>query len=141
MDNTGGVFLSTKAEVEKAIDEGCSLADLGNEFPDKDKAYLGKIHKQYLAGKSEAEEKENKQAEGSKGDYKAQVPKETDKQKKEGESIDEAVEEGEEKAEESTGTSEKVILGVLGAGVIWAFWPMISERLLPGKSQKPMEDW
>lgn len=130
-------------DVEKAIDDGCSLADLGDEFPDKDKAYLGKLHKQYTAKKTETEEKENKQAEGSKGDYKAEIPKETDKQKKEGETIEETndEQEGEEAEPESKGASEGVVLGILALGAAWAFWPMISERLLPGRAQAPLEDW
>lgn len=135
------VFLSLKQDVEKAIDEGCSLSDLGDEFPDKDKAYLGKIHKQYLAKNEENADKEKKQADGSKDDYKAQVPKETSKQKKEGETIDETDEEGEEEKTESEGSGEGLILGALALGAVWAFWPQISERLLPGNQQAPLEDW
>ena len=130
-------------DVEKAIKDGCSLSDLGDEFPDKDKAYLGKIHKQYTAKMEETEGKENKQAEGSKGDYKAEIPKETTKQKKEGETIEESEDkqEGEEAEPQSKGTSEGLVLGIIALGAAWAFWPMISERLLPGNKQKPAEDW
>ena len=131
--------MTLRADVKKAMDDGCSLPDLADEFPDKDRAYIAKLHKEYSAKLAEDKEKTEKSA--NKSDYKAEIPAESSKQKAEGETIDEADEEGETETEESKGTSEGVILAILGAGALWAFWPQISERLLPGRAQKPLEDW
>jgi len=131
----------TKRErVEALLDKNVvDMKEIKEELPDVSSQFIRQIKSERAKSSKNRTEKETNEQEASDkkdGDYEAMVPKESTKQAKE------TVEEEEEEEpvpEKKTGTD--LTPYVIGGLAVLAFWPQISERLLPGKAQAPLEDW